>query len=53
MPVKDVISSLPALARRAFLTIPAQGVDGDKVVTEIQTKVLQKIKDPAAIEQEK
>lgn len=53
MSVKEVLSSLPALARRAFLTVPAQGNDSDKVVTEIQTKVLQKIKDSSAIEQEK
>ena len=53
MSVKEVMSSLPALARRAFLTIPAEGGDTDKVVEEIQKKVLQKIKDSKAIEQEK
>ncbi|XP_045201406.2 RNA-binding protein RO60-like [Mercenaria mercenaria] len=53
MSVKDVMSNLPALARRAFLTIPAEGGDADKVVKEIQSKVLTKIKDSKAIEQEK
>lgn len=53
MTVKDTLSSLPALARRAFLTTPAEGDDKDPVVTEIQSKVLGKISDAAAVEQEK
>ncbi|WAR30710.1 RO60-like protein, partial [Mya arenaria] len=38
MTVKDVMTSLPALGRRAYLTMPARGTDGDPVVREIRHK---------------
>ncbi|XP_052789326.1 RNA-binding protein RO60-like isoform X2 [Mya arenaria] len=52
MTVKDVMTSLPALGRRAYLTMPARGTDGDPVVREIRHKVLTHLQDMESLESE-
>lgn len=47
------MSSLPALGRRAFLTAPVAGTEGDKMLKEIQTTVLGRLQDVEAIKKEK
>lgn len=53
MSVEDVLSSLPALGRRGFLNAAEPKDKEDKVLSEIQAKVLNKLKDTEAIKQEK
>ncbi|KAH3799525.1 RNA-binding protein RO60-like isoform X2 [Dreissena polymorpha] len=53
MPVGEVLSSLPALSRRGFLTVPDGKAQEDPIVREICHKVLQRLKDSEAIEKEK
>lgn len=47
------MSSLPALGRRAFLTVPVPGADGDKMLNEIQAAVKGRLQDAEAIKKDK
>ena len=53
MTVQEVMSSLPALGRRAFLTAPVADTEGDKMLKEIQASVLGQLQDAEAIKKEK
>ena len=53
MTVAEVLQHLPALARRTLLTIPVKGNPVDEVLKMLQSKVLEKIRDTAALEKEK
>lgn len=53
MPVAEVMSSLPALGRRGFLTVGDTKAQEDLIVKEICHKVMQRLKDNEAIQKEK